>query len=137
MLRGVNEFMTPKTIDGRRLALIAEIPSAVQQVFEATPPRNLATKPAASGRDKGRFTGPGALGSVLEGPETGQGMRRASMASIEGRTIGFVGLGLMGKPMALNLHKAGARLIINNRSQDVVRDLAVLGMTPPPGYREA
>ena len=59
------------------------------------------------------------------------------MASIEGRTIGFVGLGLMGKPMALNLHKAGARLIINNRSQDVVRDLAVLGMTPPPGYREA
>jgi 2-hydroxy-3-oxopropionate reductase len=54
------------------------------------------------------------------------------MASIEGRTIGFVGLGLMGKPMALNLHKAGARLIINNRSQDVVRDLAVLGMTPVP-----
>jgi 2-hydroxy-3-oxopropionate reductase len=54
------------------------------------------------------------------------------MASIEGRTIGFVGLGLMGKPMALNLHKAGARLIINNRSQDVVRDLAVLGMTPAP-----
>jgi 3-hydroxyisobutyrate dehydrogenase-like beta-hydroxyacid dehydrogenase len=38
----------------------------------------------------------------------------------------------MGKPMALNLHKAGARLIINNRSQDVVRDLAVLGMTPAP-----
>lgn len=54
------------------------------------------------------------------------------MASIEGKTIGFVGLGLMGKPMALNLHKAGARLIINNRSQDVVRDLAVLGMTPAP-----
>jgi 2-hydroxy-3-oxopropionate reductase len=54
------------------------------------------------------------------------------MASIEGKTIGFVGLGLMGKPMALNLHKAGARLVINNRSQDVVRDLAVLGMTPAP-----
>ena len=54
------------------------------------------------------------------------------MGSLEGRTIGFIGLGLMGRPMALNLHAAGARLIINNRSQDVVRDLAVLGMTPAP-----
>lgn len=54
------------------------------------------------------------------------------MASIEGKTIGFVGLGLMGKPMALNLHKAGARLIINNRSQEVARDLAVIGMASAP-----
>jgi len=38
--------------------------------------------------------------------------------------IGFIGLGLMGKPMCLNLHKAGANLIIHNRSQEVVRELS-------------
>ncbi len=52
------------------------------------------------------------------------------MSSPDGRTIGFIGLGLMGKPMALRLHEAGARLIINNRSQGVVRELAGLGMLP-------
>lgn len=50
------------------------------------------------------------------------------MSSLDGRTIGFIGLGLMGRPMALRLHEAGARLIINNRSQGVVRELASFGM---------
>jgi len=50
------------------------------------------------------------------------------MSSLDGRTIGFIGLGLMGRPMALRLHEAGARLIINNRSQGVVRELAGFGM---------
>jgi len=54
------------------------------------------------------------------------------MKSLKGRTIGFIGLGLMGKPMALNLQAAGARLIINNRSQGVVEELAGLGMVAAP-----
>lgn len=54
------------------------------------------------------------------------------MTSLGGQTIGFIGLGLMGKPMALRLHEAGARLIINNRSQGIVRELAALGMVAAP-----
>ena len=38
--------------------------------------------------------------------------------------IGFIGLGLMGKPMCLNLQKAGAELVIHNRSQAVVQELS-------------
>ncbi|GAA0401080.1 2-hydroxy-3-oxopropionate reductase [Cocleimonas flava] len=38
--------------------------------------------------------------------------------------IGFIGLGLMGKPMCLNLQKAGAELIVHNRSQQVVHELS-------------
>ncbi len=40
------------------------------------------------------------------------------MASFEGAAIGFVGLGIMGKPMARNLARAGYELVIYNRSQD-------------------
>ncbi len=52
------------------------------------------------------------------------------MAALNGHTIGFIGLGLMGKPMARNLGKAGAALVINNRSQDVIGELSAEGMTP-------
>ncbi len=31
-------------------------------------------------------------------------------------TIGFIGLGIMGKPMARNLMKAGYQLVVYNRS---------------------
>ena len=40
-----------------------------------------------------------------------------------GKKIGFIGLGLMGKPMARHLKKAGAEVIILNRSQAVVHEL--------------
>jgi 2-hydroxy-3-oxopropionate reductase len=40
------------------------------------------------------------------------------MASFEGGPVGFIGLGIMGKPMARNLAKAGYELVIYNRSQD-------------------
>lgn len=52
------------------------------------------------------------------------------MSALEGWKIGIIGLGLMGKPMARNLAKAGATLIIHNRSQAVVGELAAEGMTP-------
>jgi 2-hydroxy-3-oxopropionate reductase len=44
-------------------------------------------------------------------------------------TIGFIGLGLMGKPMAKNLLKAGYPLVVNSRSQGPVDELVALGAT--------
>jgi 2-hydroxy-3-oxopropionate reductase len=38
-------------------------------------------------------------------------------------TLGFIGLGLMGKPMARNLLKAGYSLVVHNRSREVVKEL--------------
>ena len=38
--------------------------------------------------------------------------------------IGFIGLGIMGKPMARNLLKAGYRLVVHNRSRGAVDELA-------------
>ena len=38
-------------------------------------------------------------------------------------TIGFIGLGIMGKPMARNLLKAGYSLVVHNRSQAAVKEL--------------
>ena len=38
--------------------------------------------------------------------------------------IGFIGLGIMGKPMAKNLVAAGYELVIHNRSQTVIEELA-------------
>lgn len=39
------------------------------------------------------------------------------MTDLSGKTIGFIGLGFMGRPMCCNLMKAGARLIVTNRSE--------------------
>lgn len=44
--------------------------------------------------------------------------------------IGFIGLGIMGKPMSKNLIKAGYELVVCNRSQASVQELAALGATP-------
>jgi len=52
------------------------------------------------------------------------------------QTIGFIGLGLMGKPMARNLHQAGYSLVIHNRSREVVDELAAEGMTPAASARD-
>lgn len=42
---------------------------------------------------------------------------------------GFIGLGKMGRPMALNILKAGFPLVVANRSQAVVADVASHGAT--------
>lgn len=42
-------------------------------------------------------------------------------------TIGFVGLGIMGKPMARNLIKAGYPLVVHNRSRGVMEELSKEG----------
>ena len=41
--------------------------------------------------------------------------------------LGFIGLGLMGKPMATRLLEAGYTVVVHNRSQGAVRDLAGRG----------
>ena len=48
-------------------------------------------------------------------------------------TIGFIGLGIMGKPMARNLAKAGYQLVLHNRSRDAVDEL----LAEIPGSRSA
>jgi 3-hydroxyisobutyrate dehydrogenase-like beta-hydroxyacid dehydrogenase len=50
------------------------------------------------------------------------------MGKLNGWNIGFIGLGLMGKPMARNLLAAGANMFIHNRSWTVVDELVKEGM---------
>jgi len=49
------------------------------------------------------------------------------MAVFEGAPIGFIGLGIMGKPMARNLAKAGYDLVVYNRSRDDIDTLLAEG----------
>src|SRR4051812_44239569 len=51
--------------------------------------------------------------------------------------IGFIGLGIMGKPMARNLLKAGFPLIVHNRSRGKVDELVKDGATAAASSREA
>ncbi len=44
--------------------------------------------------------------------------------------IGFIGLGLMGKPMARNLLNAGAQVVVFNRTASVVNSLVPEGFIP-------
>jgi len=46
-----------------------------------------------------------------------------------GEEIGFVGLGVMGQPMALNLARAGTKLVVWNRSLAAVEPLREAGAT--------
>jgi len=50
--------------------------------------------------------------------------------------IGFIGLGLMGRPMAQNLVKAGYRLVIHNRSAAAAEELAAEGASVVANGRE-
>jgi 2-hydroxy-3-oxopropionate reductase len=45
-------------------------------------------------------------------------------------TIGFIGLGIMGKPMAHNLLKAGFPVIVHNRHQEVTDEFVAAGASP-------
>src|SRR4029434_3073290 len=51
-------------------------------------------------------------------------------------TIGFIGLGIMGKPMARNLLKAGYPLVVHNRSRAVVDELNKEGATAAGSSKE-
>ena len=48
-------------------------------------------------------------------------------SDFEGGPVGFIGLGIMGKPMARNLASAGYSLVVYNRSQDDTDELLAEG----------
>jgi 3-hydroxyisobutyrate dehydrogenase len=50
--------------------------------------------------------------------------------------VGFIGLGKMGRPMALNLLRKGFSLIVHNRSRGVVEELAAAGARPAGSPRQ-
>src|SRR5215475_4654624 len=50
--------------------------------------------------------------------------------------IGFIGLGIMGKPMARNLLKAGFPVVVHNRSRDKVNELVKDGASPATSPKE-
>jgi 2-hydroxy-3-oxopropionate reductase len=51
-------------------------------------------------------------------------------------TVGFIGLGIMGKPMAKNLMEAGYDLVVHNRSPEKAEELAGEGATAAGTPRE-
>ena len=50
--------------------------------------------------------------------------------------LGFVGLGIMGKPMARNLMKAGYSLTVYNRSPEAMEEVAADGARPASSSKE-
>ena len=52
-----------------------------------------------------------------------------------GGAVGFIGLGIMGRPMALNLVRSGHRLVVHSRSQGPVDELVRAGATAADGPR--
>lgn len=50
--------------------------------------------------------------------------------------IGFIGLGIMGKPMSENLIKAGYTLVVCDRNQSVVDELTAKGATAAPNVKD-
>ena len=52
------------------------------------------------------------------------------------KKIGFIGLGIMGRPMSKNLLKAGYELVVLDRKQEVVDELVSLGAKSAPTPKE-
>jgi 3-hydroxyisobutyrate dehydrogenase-like beta-hydroxyacid dehydrogenase len=81
-------------------------------------------------RSSGRFEARAFRGAVVEARGFRAAYRRQGMKP----TVGFIGLGLMGKPMAQNLLRAGFPLTVWNRTKskadDLVRGGAKLAETP-------
>ena len=50
--------------------------------------------------------------------------------------IGFIGLGIMGKPMAKNLLKAGYSLVVYDLNPVPVKELAAAGAEPASSAKE-
>ena len=43
--------------------------------------------------------------------------------------VGFIGLGIMGRPMAKNLLKAGVELLVSDLNKEAVADVVAAGAT--------
>ncbi|MBP5856644.1 NAD(P)-dependent oxidoreductase [Marivibrio halodurans] len=59
------------------------------------------------------------------------------MGQLDGRKVAFIGLGLMGKPMARNLRAAGAEVLVHNRSKAPQEELAAEGFATADSPAEA
>ncbi|UKV15558.1 NAD(P)-dependent oxidoreductase [Thalassospiraceae bacterium SW-3-3] len=59
------------------------------------------------------------------------------MTALAGENIAFIGLGLMGRPMALNLEKAGAILTVNTRNPETLNAFDDLGVATAPTPADA
>ncbi|MDQ3097972.1 MAG: NAD(P)-binding domain-containing protein, partial [Chloroflexota bacterium] len=55
---------------------------------------------------------------------------------MSGETVGFIGLGIMGRPMALNLLRRGHRLVVHSRSPGPVEELVRAGAISAGGAEE-
>lgn len=53
------------------------------------------------------------------------------------KSVAFIGTGLMGKPMALNILKKGFPLVVYNRTAEKIRELAIAGARVAKTPREA
>lgn len=59
-------------------------------------------------------------------------MSESDVVSMRAMSVGFIGLGVMGEPMAVNLLRAGTRLLVWNRTQAKVRALEDAGAEVAP-----
>lgn len=64
-------------------------------------------------------------------------MNHTTKPDLSGWTVAFIGLGLMGRPMALNLHEAGATVIAYTRTRAKLDALAAHGLTPADSAADA
>lgn len=69
------------------------------------------------------LTGDGRVRAVRSHPPDEQ------EGGVKGKEVGFIGLGIMGQPMALNLVRAGISLTVWNRSHDKYAPLLAAGAT--------
>lgn len=44
--------------------------------------------------------------------------------------VGFIGLGIMGKPMSKNLLKAGYSLVVSDRNPEAIADVIAVALRP-------
>ena len=79
-------------------------------------------------------TAPQAAGSPPPPPALSRHSREsgnlASLPRVDTPKLAFIGLGMMGRPIAENIIKAGLDVTVVNRSQEKVRELAAKGATP-------
>jgi 2-hydroxy-3-oxopropionate reductase len=86
----------------------------------------MASAGAASGNEEKQAKNPHPESTIMT---SGPGARMAS-------PVGFIGLGLMGAPMARNLMRAGYDLVVQNRSREKAAELAREGATAASTPRE-
>ena len=84
-----------------------------------------------------RGTGRAAGGGRISAAGRARGIVRGARAEAGGMKVGFLGMGIMGAPMAANLVKAGVDVTVWNRDASKVRARAAASAPPPAPRRPA